>query len=127
MAIDTSGSVGARELQVFGSALAGICTHTAPSKVVLLWWGSEVVGVQEFEPGDYDKLSSLMQPKDGGGTDIACVFDYVAAMRAKPEALIVLTDGEVMRWPEPPSVPLLFGMVGDVVAPYGVSVKIKGD
>jgi predicted metal-dependent peptidase len=126
VAIDTSGSIGDDELKAMVSELVGICEQTQPSKVTLLWWGSRVVGVQEFKPGEYSDMATALKPAGGGGTDLNCVLDWVRVSTVKPVCMVVLTDG-AFEFPPAPDYPTLFGMTTTVVAPWGVTIQVKGE
>ena len=124
VAIDTSGSIGGEELRSMVSEMVGICEQVMPDKVHLIWWGSSVVGEQVFEPGQYEGMARSLRPKDGGGTDLHCVFDWVIERRVTPACVVVLTDG---CWDTPPAppYPVLFGMTTDTVSPFGTTIRIK--
>lgn len=124
VAIDTSGSIGERELSEFASELVSICDTAAPRKLTLLWWDTGVRGVQEFE-GDYTGLTSALIPVGGGGTNFDCVGNYIRANNIMPECVVTLTDGYVSDWGSPLDCPMLFAITSSVVAPYGVSVRVE--
>ena len=65
-------------------------------KVILLYWDTQV-----FEPIEVytdstvqDILQSTM-PQGGGGTRPTCVPDYLRKHNINPEAIVMLTDGEI--------------------------------
>lgn len=125
VAIDTSGSVSGAELRAMVSEMVGICESVVPDKVRLIWWGTEVVGEQVFKPGEYEGMAQALKPKNGGGTDLSCVFDWVIERRVSPACVVVLTDG---AWDTPhniPAYPVLFGMTTDTVSPFGVTIKVE--
>jgi predicted metal-dependent peptidase len=99
---DTSGSIGARQLELFMAEMAGILEDVKPQRLVVMWTDSEVAGVDEVE--DAQDLCSL-KPKGGGGTDMGAIFREVDEMGLTPDAVVVLTDGytpfpdEVPRYP----------------------------
>jgi hypothetical protein len=93
LAVDTSGSIGQRELTAMLSEIKGICDTVKPDKVRLLYWGGEVVGDESYEMHELDDLVKSTKPKDGGGTDVNCVTKYMATEGITPQAVIVLTDG----------------------------------
>ena len=93
IAIDTSGSIGQVELTAFLSEVKGVCDIVKPDKLRLLYWGSSVVGDESYDIHELDSLVTSTKPKDGGGTDVNCVVDYMTERSIKPQATIVLTDG----------------------------------
>ena len=122
--IDTSGSIGEQELSQFLGELSTICEAVKPEKVHLLWWDTDVAGVDVLEPGDYGDLISKVKPKGGGGTDVSCVFDRVEKDGIEAEACIILTDGYT-PFPDAPNYPVFWGMTTDVRAPFGTNVRIE--
>ena len=94
VAIDTSGSIGSKELSEFASELASICEVASPEKVRVLWWDTQVHGEQVFE-NDYNNIGGLLKPLGGGGTHVSCVSDYINKQRLTAECVIVFTDGYV--------------------------------
>ena len=122
--IDTSGSIGSEELSQFLGEVQRVCELTNPSKLHILWWDTEVAGVDEFDQNNYEGLANRVKPAGGGGTDVACVFKYVDEHGLKPEAAIILTDGYT-PWCDAPKYPTLFAMNTRVVAPFGKTVRIE--
>jgi predicted metal-dependent peptidase len=90
LAIDTSGSIGQRELTTFLSEVKGICDTVKPSKVRVLYWDTQVCRDEVYE---LDVLPRSTKPSGGGGTEVECVPQYMAEHGIKPQATIILTDG----------------------------------
>jgi predicted metal-dependent peptidase len=100
VAIDTSGSIGGKELTEFATELASICEVCEPEKVRVLWWDTAVHGEQVFE-GDYANIAGLLKPLGGGGTHVGCVSDYIKKENLQAECVLVFTDGYVesdIKW-----------------------------
>ena len=95
IAIDTSGSIGSREITEFATEVTSLCKSVMPEAVSVLWWDTNVHGVQEFAQGDYDNIARLLKPMGGGGTHVSCVNDFIAKENMRPEFVLVLTDGYV--------------------------------
>ena len=93
IAIDTSGSIGQAALTSFLSEVKGVCDTVKPDKVRILYWGSSVVGDEEYDMHELDNLTTSTKPIGGGGTDVTCVTEYMQGTGIKPQACIVLTDG----------------------------------
>ena len=93
LAIDTSGSIGQRELTTFLSEVKAICDTVKPSKVRVLYWDTQVCRDEAYEIDKLDDLPQSTKPSGGGGTDVECVPKYMAEHGIKPQATIVLTDG----------------------------------
>lgn len=95
VAIDTSGSIGERELNEFAGELMSICEAVEPEAVRVLWWDTKVHGEQKFRPDSYANLGSMLKPQGGGGTTVSCVPKYINKHNIKAECVIVFTDGYV--------------------------------
>jgi len=91
--IDTSGSIGSKEITEFATELTSICNVVQPEKVRILWWDTMVHGEQIFKPDEYDRLASLLKPLGGGGTYVSCVSEYINQKTIKAECAIIFTDG----------------------------------
>lgn len=95
VAIDTSGSIGATQLNEFAAELLAICNTVQPDKVRVLWWGTSVVGEQVFEDQDYEGLIAMLKPRGGGGTCAGSVAEHIQKNNLLADAVIVFTDGFV--------------------------------
>lgn len=95
VAIDTSGSIGNKELSEFASELSAICETVTPESVRVVWWDYDVHGEQMFTPQDYASIRSLLKPLGGGGTRVSCVSRYITEKQINAEAIVVFTDGYV--------------------------------
>jgi len=93
--IDTSGSIGDRELNEFLTEVVAICDDVSPSSIELLYWDTNVAGHETYNQGDYKALVQSTKPAGGGGTHVGCVNQYIKDKRIEPEAIIILTDGYV--------------------------------
>ena len=93
IAIDTSGSIGARELSQFMGEIKGICDQVHPDVVRILYWDTKVCADEKYVGVEVENLLSSTKPAGGGGTMVECVPDYMTEQAIKPQAVIVLTDG----------------------------------
>ena len=126
--VDTSGSVGGKELAEFLSEVKGIAEEVKPEKVDLLYWDGEVAGHEEYSDHDVANIVSSTQPKGGGGTSPSCVSTYLNDNKIKPECVIMLTDGYVgSDWGNEWPCPVLWVITGGntVMAPNGKTIHIK--
>lgn len=120
VAIDTSGSIGQRELDVFFGEMRGIMEDVRPERLYVIWCDAKVHKVDEIE--DAAELGGL-KPHGGGGTDFRPPFDWIADNHVRIDALVYLTDGLGTFPAKPPSYPVLWGDIlkmakfpwGDVV------------
>ena len=127
LAIDTSGSIGSRELAQFLGEVKAICDTVKPDKVRLLYWDTRVCRDETYVDAEVDNITSSTKPAGGGGTDVRCVTSYMAEYGVKPQAVVVLTDGYLGgQWGSWPC-PVLWCIVGGNkdIAPVGVTVHVK--
>ena len=127
IAIDTSGSIGQRELTTFLSEVKGVCDTVKPDKVRLLYWGSSVVGDEAYDMHELDSLVTSTKPMGGGGTDVNCVTQYMADESIRPQACIVLTDGYLYSGWGSWTCPVLWAILDNksAVPDEGKAVHIK--
>ena len=92
VAIDTSGSIGEKELNEFASELVSICESVSPEAVRVLWWDTMVHGEQVFTD-NYANIGAMLKPKGGGGTRVSCVSEYLNKNKVNAECVLVFTDG----------------------------------
>lgn len=91
--VDTSGSIGEAELNMFFAEMAGILEDVRPQRLVIMWCDAHVHRVDEAEePGDLNVIRAKGAP-GGGGTSFIPVFDEIEKMGLTPDALVYLTDG----------------------------------
>jgi predicted metal-dependent peptidase len=125
--IDTSGSVGGKELAEFLSEVQGIAEEVHPEKVDLIYWDGSVAGHEEYDYASVSNIVSSTKPKGGGGTDPTCVMHYLKEKNIKPEAIIMLTDGYIGEWGNEWEAPILWTIVRNskTYAPVGKTIHIK--
>ena len=125
--IDTSGSVGGKELSEFLSEVQGIAQEVHPEKVDLIYWDGAVAGHEEYDGNTVSNIVSSTQPKGGGGTDPTCVMHYLKENAIRPEAIIMLTDGYIGDWGDDWNAPILWTIVRNsrTYAPVGKTIHIK--
>jgi predicted metal-dependent peptidase len=88
-AIDTSGSIGGKELALFIAEIGGVLSDIRPKQVLVIWCDAVVHSVDEVT--SLDELIEI-KPVGGGGTDFRPPFAYIEENNIKPDALIYLTD-----------------------------------
>lgn len=124
VAIDTSGSIDQHTINTFLGELTGIVEMMPPEKLHLLYWDTNVAAEEVYEPGMYEMLVQSTKPGGGGGTDPLCVQQWLQDHpEIEPSVVLFLSDGYVGRWPSI-NAPTMWGMITDVVAPEGVTIKI---
>jgi predicted metal-dependent peptidase len=125
--IDTSGSVGGKELQEFLSEVQGIAKEVHPEKVDLIYWDGAVASHEEYTSNEVDSIANSTKPMGGGGTDPTCVMRYLKEKCINPEAIIMLTDGYIGDWGDEWNAPILWTICGgnNAYAPVGKTIHVK--
>lgn len=124
VAIDTSGSIGQAELNMFFAELQGILDEVKPEEVHVVWCDAMVHRVDVLT--DSSDLRALMMKKapGGGGTDFRPVFEYVANQGKRVDALVYLTDG-YGSFPDAPDYPVIWGDIAkNPNYPFGNVVEV---
>lgn len=85
--IDTSGSVGNKELSQFFGEIDAISSRT---KVSVLQWDHAFQGYGLYRRGDWKKFKVCGR----GGTDMAAPMHWLYKSKLVPDCVIMLTDGE---------------------------------
>jgi len=92
IAIDTSGSIGENELNMFFAEMSGILEDVRPKRLVVMWCDAKVHRVDEVEEAA-DLIALRKGPvPGGGGTSFIPVFDEMKNYD-NVDALVYLTDG----------------------------------
>lgn len=128
VAIDTSGSIGGRELDEFLAEVKGVAEEVNPEIVDLIYWDGEVAGHEKYEGAEVSNIVSSTKPRGGGGTDPSCVSKHLRDENIKPECVIVLTDGYVPNWGSEWTAPTMWVITGgntDAVSDTGRTIHIK--
>jgi predicted metal-dependent peptidase len=120
IAVDTSGSIGKRELEQFAAEISAISEETQPEAIHVVYCDAAVQCVQQFGPAEPVQL----EPKGGGGTDFRPAFEWVAENDFAPVCLIYLTDFCCDSFPETPEYPVLWVTDSRETAPFGETVRI---
>jgi len=127
VAIDTSGSIGDRELAHFMGEVTGICDQVKPARVHVMYWDTEVARHEVYLQDELDDLIKSTKPAGGGGTTVECVPEYIREKSLNVECVVVLTDGYLGgswgTWP----VPVLWAINGNKRATADVGVTIHID
>jgi predicted metal-dependent peptidase len=127
IAIDTSGSIGGRELATFLGEVKGICDQVNPDVVRLLYWDTEVCADEKYVGTEVANIITSTKPEGGGGTTVECVPAYMTQHGVKPQAVVVLTDGYLGGSWGTWACPVLWCIVGNkrAVADCGKTVHVE--
>lgn len=123
LAVDTSGSIGQRELDQFSAELNAIIEDVKPEAVHVVYCDAQVNRAEEFGPDDYPVT---LKACGGGGTDFRPVFDWVDKNDINPVALVYLTDMFGSFPEQAPSYNVLWASIyPGMKAPFGEVVDIE--
>lgn len=116
VAIDTSGSIGQKELNEFGNEIKGIVDELNPERVRVIYCDSQIAHIDVFERHDELEFAA----HGGGGTDFRPPFEYLADQCIEPRCFVYLTDGYGPFPEEDPPFPTLWCINNhDVIPPHG--------
>lgn len=125
VAIDTSGSIGQAELDVFFSEMRSLLEDVRPQRIFVMWCDAQVHKVDVIE--DASDLHGL-KPHGGGGTDFKPVFKEIDKIGLEVDALVYLTDGYGDFPSKEPSYPVIWGdITTDDMGkkyPFGDTVRV---
>jgi predicted metal-dependent peptidase len=131
--IDTSGSIGAQELNTFLSEVKSIVEDVHPDAIDLIYWDGEVAGHEVYDMATMSNLVTSTKPMGGGGTDPRCMMKYLKEQNIKPECIIQLTDGYIGgAWGDEWEAPIMWVITENsyssskIIAPVGKTIHIKG-
>lgn len=121
--IDTSASIGKKELSTFIGELGGILTDLEPEMVYVMYVDDDLHG-DVIEIDDVNNLSEVKHKAGGGGgTDMTTVFRVIEERQLPVEAVVVLTDGYT-PFPAEETIPTVWCMTSNVKAPNGTTVHV---
>jgi len=100
VALDMSGSISDEQARDFLSELKGITEEFNNYKIHIFSFDTDVYNPKDFTSENLDDIVEY-EPQGGGGTDFACMFNYMKDNDINPARFVVFTDG----WP--------FGTWGD--------------
>lgn len=131
--IDTSGSIGSKELESFLSEVVGMAQAMSYMKMYVTFVDAEAYedARYEVENGDIPKILA-MKPKGGGGTDMEAGLDFVKEKNPSTPVTIVLTDGYTSFNKTAKDYPfdVIWVLTKDSVdpkkVPYGIVIKMDG-
>jgi predicted metal-dependent peptidase len=122
IAVDTSGSIGEKELAQFGGEIKAIVGDVKPLKTHVIYCDASVNKVDTF---DQDDEISMLKGVGGGGTSFKPPFAWVEKMKIEPMAFIYLTDMYGDFPSKEPTYPVLWGSTTkSLVAPFGQTLFI---
>ena len=98
IALDTSGSIGQRELTAFLSEVKAVCDMVHPERIRLLYWDTEICGDESYRYYRIVYPSAKHQASRWWWYRRAVCAHYMTEHKIDPQAVIVFTDGYVYDW-----------------------------
>jgi predicted metal-dependent peptidase len=121
IAVDCSGSIGARQLRLFEAEARSILEGQRPQRVFVLYFDAVVQKVETYEAGQPISLN----PLGGGGTAFEPCFEWLEKRGIQPQTMVFLTDLYGSFPPSPPSYPVLWASTGGRQAPFGEVIPVQ--
>jgi predicted metal-dependent peptidase len=123
IAVDTSGSIGGAMLARFAAELQGML-EAFDATLTVLYHDARVQHVQTWRSSDGPLV---LEPRGGGGTDHAPVFEWVERNNLQPAALVCLTDLHTHFPARAPGYPTLWCAVNNPQprAPFGQVLPVE--
>jgi len=121
IAVDTSGSIGKRELEQFAGEISAISEEAKPEVIHVVYCDAAVQSTQHFGPSEPVQL----EPQGGGGTDFRPVFEWVAENDVATVCLVYWTDLCCESYPGVPAYPVLWVTDSRRTAPFGETIRIS--
>jgi len=128
LGIDSSGSMhcGNRYASVL-TEVKSLSTLGMVDKIHVLYWDGEVGGHEEYDAYSFADFAINTSPIGGGGTSPVCVPAFMKEHKLDPEAVIMLTDGEIGNWGEWawPVLWVITDRDAKIIAPVGKTIHVK--
>lgn len=120
--VDTSGSISKEEVSEFLSQAMALLELYNFKEVEVIYCDIDICGREFLSPGDEP------DPKGGGGTSFAPVFEDIAARDKPPVAVLYYTDGCCSTFGPEPDCPVLWALSNDpkhFKPPFGEVVRCR--
>lgn len=123
---DTSGSMWGDRMTAVTSEMVGLAQNLSIDKIHVIDWDGEVENHEIYNSDTFKNAPELRTAHGGGGTDPTCVSDYLSKNNIKPDAVVMLTDGEICSWGNW-TTPVLWAITNEanITAPVGKTININ--
>lgn len=114
--IDTSGSIGQKELNKFAAELHAVLAIYPGTEIKVIYVDAAIANIEDIDIYNFD-----LHIKGGGGTDFKPGFEHIEKEGIDPSFVIYFTDGYCDSFPEPPDYPSLWVLTGKTgfTPPFG--------
>ena len=120
IAVDTSGSINQRTLDVFLAETMAFMEQAKPRRIIFCQCDAEINEWVEIDGAD-DLYGRKL--KGGGGSASEPVFDRIKKDGEEPDLIVYLSDGYLSFGPKP-DFPVIWGLTEDVTPPWGEIVRV---
>jgi predicted metal-dependent peptidase len=122
--VDTSGSIGPKEVDIFMAEVSGILEEVKPKELHICWCDATLHRTDICDgPGDLNDIRAKGVP-GGGGTSFKPVFQYIEDNDLRPDALVYLTDGHGNLPERKPDYNMIWASIDRKEFPWGEVVMI---
>lgn len=124
VAIDTSGSITAQDIQAFLSEVNGIMEQFQDYELTVWCFDTCTYRMWKFTPDGADRIEDF-EPEGGGGTLFECNWDMMKSEGILPSQFVMFTDGmPAAGWGDPNYADTVFVIKDNpnAQAPFGVTV-----
>ena len=125
VALDASGSIGEDMISDFLGMVQGALDQFTSYRVRIVTFDTDIYNVDEFTAEDGRSMAEY-EVTGGGGTDFACVWQWMKDNEIQPHQLVMFTDGYPFgTWGDPDYCDTLFVVHGskDITAPFGITAN----
>lgn len=119
--VDTSGSIGEKELSAFSAEIRSIAEEVRPETLWVIYADADVHRADEFPMGENVQIN----PIGGGGTDFRPAFAWVEKNGLSPSCAVYLTDMYGIFPDTHPEYPVLWVATSERKAPWGETVRLR--
>lgn len=122
VAVDTSGSISKRKITQFLAEIRAIHEEARPDLLSILWADAKVHHVDHYDSEDFIEWRFVT---GRGGTNFRPATFWVRKAKPEVSVFVYLTDGYGKFSNKPLSIPTLWLIDSDVVAPWGETVRME--
>ena len=117
--VDVSGSIGQKELDLFGSELNYLFESCSPRKITVVYFDGKVQKVDVYEDSPVKLVAC-----GGGGTEFPACFDHFNKLEDPVDGMVFMSDG-FGTWPTEPSYPVVMLSTTKETMPFGKTIHVE--
>lgn len=117
--VDVSGSIGQKELDLFGSELNYLFQCCSPRRVTVAYFDTRIQRTMT-----YDELPIKLSTCGGGGTEFPVCFDHFSKLEDPIDGMVFMSDG-YGTFPNQPDYPTVMLSTTNIVMPWGKTIPVE--